>query len=90
MHTNSLERTSKISEKYFFNFYFLKVDIFLTMHDLNLKLQICVQDIVMEGTVSQIFSKIDSLFFMKFEVNVIHTHRKFYIFKCKIESDMDD
>ena len=66
MHNNFLEKTRKISETYFLNFYFLKVDISLTMHDLNLKLHICVQDIVMEGTVSQIFSKIDSSFFIKF------------------------
>ena len=66
MHSNFLERIRKISGNYFFNFYFLKIDISLTMHDLNLKLHICVQDIVMEGTVSQIFSKLDSSFFMKF------------------------
>ena len=40
--------------EFFSNFYFLKVDIALTMHDLNLKLHICVQNIVMKGTVSQI------------------------------------
>ena len=66
MHSNFLERTRKISENYFFNFYFLKVDISLTMHDRNLKLLICVQDIVMKGTVSKIFSRVDSSFFMKF------------------------
>ena len=66
MHSNFLERTRKISENYFFNFYFLKVDISLTIHDLNLKLPICIQDIVMEGTVSQIFSEIDGSIFMKF------------------------
>ena len=66
MHSNFLERTRKISENYFLNFYVLKVDISLTMHDLNLKLHICVQDIVMEGTVSQTFSKVDSSFPMKF------------------------
>ena len=66
MHSNFLERTREISEHYFLNFYFLKVDISLTMHDLNKKLHICVQDIVMEGTVSQIFSKIDSSFSIKF------------------------
>ena len=65
MHSNVLERTRKISENYFFNFCFLKVDISLTMHDLNLKLHICVQDIVMEGTVSQTFSKVDGSFSMK-------------------------
>ena len=46
--------------KLFLNFYFLKVDISLTMHDLNLKLHICVQNIVMEGTVSQIFFIVNS------------------------------
>ena len=62
MHSNFLERTRKISENYFFNFYFLKVDISL----IDLKLHICVEDIVMKGTVSRIFSKVDSSFFMKF------------------------
>ena len=66
MNSNFLERTRNISENYFLNFYFLNVDISLTMYDLDLKLHICVQNIVMEGTVSQIFFKIDSSFFMKF------------------------
>ena len=66
MHRNFLERTRNISENYFLNFYFLNVDISLTISDLNLKLHICVQNIVMEGTVSQIFFKLDSSFFMKF------------------------
>ena len=66
MHSNFLERTRKISEHYFLNFYFLKVDISLSMQDLNLKLHICVQDIVMEGRVSQIVSKVDSSFFMRY------------------------
>ena len=66
MHSNFLERTRNISENYFLNFYFLKVDISLTIQDLNLKLHICNQNIVMEGTVSQIFLKNDSSFFMKF------------------------
>ena len=38
----------------FFNFYFLKVDIFLIMHDPYLKLYICIENIAVEGTVSQI------------------------------------
>ena len=33
------------------------------MHDLNIKLHICVQNIVMEGTVSLIFFKHDRSFF---------------------------
>ena len=55
MHSNCFERTKEISENYLFNFYFVKVDISLTMYDLNLKLRICVQDIGMKGTVCQIF-----------------------------------
>ena len=44
-----------ISENYFLNFYFLNVDISLTMDDLSLKLHICFQNIAVEGTLSQIF-----------------------------------
>ena len=66
MHSNFLERMRNISENHFFNFYFLNVDISLTMHDLNLKLHICIQNIVMEGTVSQIFFMVATMFFMKF------------------------
>ena len=44
----------------------VNVDISLTMHDLNLKLHICFQNNVMEGTVSQIFFIMASSFFMKF------------------------
>ena len=66
MNSNFLERTRNISEFYFLNFYFLNVDISLTIYDLDLKLHICVQNIVMEVTVSQIVFKIDSSFFMKF------------------------
>ena len=72
MHNNFPDKTRKISENYFFNFYFLKVDISLTMHDLNLRLHICVQDIVMEGTVSQIFSKIDSCPFFDIKQKLRH------------------
>ena len=66
MNSNFLETTRNISENYFLNFYLLNVDISLTMYDLDLKLHICVQNIVMEGTLSQIFFKIDISFFMKF------------------------
>ena len=43
-----------IYENDFLNFYFFNVDISLPMHDLNLKLYRCIQNIAMEGTVSQI------------------------------------
>ena len=55
MHSNFLEKMSNKSENYFLNFYFLNVDISLTMDDLRLKLHICLQNIAVEGTVSQIF-----------------------------------
>ena len=67
MHIHFLEKMSNISENYFLNFYFLNVDISLTMHDLSMKLHICTQNIVVEGTVSQIFNRAPSSFFlMKF------------------------
>ena len=46
MNSNFLETTRNISENYFLNFYFLNVDTSLTMYDLDLKLHICVQNIV--------------------------------------------
>ena len=62
MNSNFLERTRTISENYFLNFYFLNGDISLSMYDLDLKLHMCSK----HCTVSQIFFKIDSSFFMKF------------------------
>ena len=50
--------------KYFFNFYFLNVDISFTMHDLNLELRMCIKNIVVEGTVSQIFDRDPGSFFI--------------------------
>ena len=38
--------SGKFSVKYFFNFYFLNVDITFTMHDPNLKLRMCIKNIV--------------------------------------------
>ena len=66
MHIHFLEKMRNISENYFLNFYFLNVDISLTMHDLSLKLHICTQDIAVEGTVSQICNIAPSSYFMKF------------------------
>ena len=40
MHIHFLEKMRNISENYFLNFYFLNVNISLTMHDLSLKLHI--------------------------------------------------
>ena len=66
MHSHFLERMRNISENYFLNFYFLNVYISLNMHDLNLKLHKCIQNITVEGTVSQIFNIPPSSFYMKF------------------------
>ena len=44
-----------ISENYFLNFYFLNVDISLIIKATNLILSIHVENITVEGTVSQIF-----------------------------------
>ena len=44
-----------ISENYFLNFYFLKVNIVLIIEATNLILPIHVKNITVEGTVSQIF-----------------------------------
>ena len=47
-------RVQNISEKKFFYFYFLNVDISFIMHDTHLILYICIQKIAVEGTLSQI------------------------------------
>ena len=66
MHNNFPKRNRNISENLFLNFYFLNVNISLTMHDLSLKLHISIKNIAMEGTVSQIFNIAPSTFFIKF------------------------
>ena len=55
MHNHFIKKMKNISENEFLNFYFLNVDISVTMHDLNLKLYRCIEYIAVEGTVSQIF-----------------------------------
>ena len=49
------ERVRNVSERDFYDFYFLKVNIPLIMHDPYLKLFKSIQNIAVEGTVSQIF-----------------------------------
>ena len=66
MHSHFLKRMRNISENNFLNFYFLNVYIFLNMLDLNLTLHKCIQNIAVEGTVSQIFNITPSSCFMKF------------------------
>ena len=46
------ERSRSVSENYFLNFNFLKVDISLTRSDTNLNLYPCIKNIDVEGTVS--------------------------------------
>ena len=55
-----------VSEKYILNFYFLNVDISLIMHDTHLRLHICIENIAVEGTVSQILFKGPGSFFIKY------------------------
>ena len=55
----------KVFEEYFSNFYFLNVDISLTIHDPTLKLYMCTENIVREGPVSQIFDRGPSSFVKK-------------------------
>ena len=52
----------KVFEEYFLNFYFLNVDISLTIHDPTLKLYMCTKNIVHKGTLSQIFDRGPSSF----------------------------
>ena len=49
------EKVKKYIRKLFLHFYFLNVDIFLTMQDPTLKFYIHIENINVEGTVSQIF-----------------------------------
>ena len=45
---------ANIFGKYLSNFYFFNVDTSCNMHDPNLKLDMCIKNIVIKGTVSQI------------------------------------
>ena len=63
MHNHFIKKMKNISENEFLNFYFLNVDISVTMHDLYLKLYRCIEYIAVEETVSQIFDIGPSSFF---------------------------
>ena len=71
---------AKLFVKYLFNFYFLNVDISFTMHDPKLKLRMCIKNIVMEGTVSQILDKDPGSFFIKSRKKYSIKKRKSYPF----------
>ena len=55
MHNHFIKKMKNISENEFLNFYFLNVDISVTMLDPYLKIYRCIEYIAVEGTVSQIF-----------------------------------
>ena len=55
----------KISDNYFLNINFLNVDIYLIIHEPSLKFLICINNIVVEGSVSQIFDIGSGSFFIK-------------------------
>ena len=48
------ERVRKVSENDFLNIYFLNVNISLIIYDPSLKSSICLDNIAVDGTVSQI------------------------------------
>ena len=69
------------------NFYFLNVDISLNMHDLNLKLHICVKSIVVEGTVSRNFDRGSGSLFRKFRKEIFKKiNRKLPVFCHKTKT----
>ena len=71
---------ASLFEKYFLMFYFLNVDISFTMHDPSLKLEMCIKNIVVEGTVSQIFDRDPGSFFIKYRKKYSIKKRKKYPF----------
>ena len=76
MHNHFIKKMKNISENEFLNFYFLNVDISVTMHDLYLKLYRYIEYIAVEGTMSQIFDIGPSLLFIKFRKNIqINNHK---------------
>ena len=65
---------------YFLNFYFLNVDISFTMHNPNLKLKMCIKNIVVGGRMSQIFYRDPGSFFLRFRKKYSIKKRKSYPF----------
>ena len=62
------------------NFYFFNVDNPLIIHDPELKLFICIENIVIEGTVSQKFDIGPGSFSVKFRKNIQRKITKSYPF----------
>ena len=64
------ERVRAVSVKDFFNFYFLKENVSLIMRALYFKLYICIENIAVEETMSQIFYLGPGSFSTKFRKNI--------------------
>ena len=63
------EKEENISENCFLHFYFMNVNISLTIQDDPIsKFYICIKNITIEGTVSQIFDIGPHSFSMKFRI----------------------
>ena len=58
-------RVRNISEDYLFNFFFLDVDIFLIKQGPHPRLHTCIENIAVEGTVSQNFDISPGSLFIK-------------------------
>ena len=56
------------------------MDISFTMHDPNLRLRMCIKNIVVKGTVSQIFYRDPGSFFIKSRKKYSIKKRKSYPF----------
>ena len=52
------------------------MDISFIMHDPNLKLRMCVKNIVVEGTVSHIFDRDPDSFLIKFRKKIFNNTKK--------------
>ena len=65
-----LEKVREISEKHVLYFYFLNVDISLSMRDPHLKLYMSIKNIALEGTVSQIFYIVPGSFSINYRQNI--------------------
>ena len=70
----------------FFYFYFLNVDISLTMYTICLKLMLHTEKIAMEGTMSQIVYTSPHLFFIKCRKNIQKNNQKLPVFLQKIKT----
>ena len=68
---------ANLFEKYF---EFLNMDISFTIHNSNLRPKMSIKNIVVEGTVSQIFDRDPGSFFIKFRKKYSIEIRKSYPF----------